>query len=300
MDNTIYFGAPGALVPLYQPSGGVDGARLRQVASFGTGTGGMRVGKTVNGVRTYQLNYGGLDYSNFALLEAYDQGHMGPGPFVLLDPARRNLLTANQSASGAVTNDATDFLVVADSGQVVTADLQLPGNTPRSIKWLANAGAPVVAQLQLSSASAEWPGIPVVSRPYSWSFWALGGGSDAIVDFVQGLMWLNSYGVLISTTTGPTKTTSTTAQLVKQENVIPPAGAVYVVPTITMTGSTISLGTQLNFWGFQMNEGSFVDSVWTPGTGVMPVQVMSMADHWVQNVPTYRQSNTLVLQEVGV
>jgi len=111
IDTNVYFGAPGSLLTLPWPRGGIGGTRGRNVSQFLLGSGGQQVWKTLSGKRTYQLGYQSLDYATFAQLEAFDQGHNGPGPFAILDPGRRNLLTANQSAATSLTNDTTGFTI---------------------------------------------------------------------------------------------------------------------------------------------------------------------------------------------
>jgi hypothetical protein len=299
-DYTIYFGLPGSLISLFDPAGGVSGTRIRQVAAFTTGSGNARVGKSVNGVRSYSLNYGGLGYTNFALLEAFDAGHMGVGPFVLLDPGRRNLLTANQSASGSVTNDATGFTYIGTSGISLSATALVTRGFPRSLRMTSTV-APSTSKITLGSAAPVWPGIPVAPRPYSFGYWALGSGSDPTVTEDAALQWLSSTGAVLSTTSGTAVSVDSTGwKLVRVQNAVPPSGAVYMLPTIEMTAATISNGTVVDRSGFILNEGDTLDPVWTPGTGVLPVVVMGIEDNQPQGVPYFRRDNTLRLQEVGV
>lgn len=111
MDTNVYFGTPGAMLTIPQPRGGVGGSRLRLAAPFQLGSGGQQYWRTLSGKRTYQLGYESLDYGTYAQLLAFDQGHNGPGPFALLDPGQRNLLTPNQSSATSVTNDTADFTI---------------------------------------------------------------------------------------------------------------------------------------------------------------------------------------------
>lgn len=298
-DQRIYFGRPGAVQEIWCPFTGVGSPRQRATTTFLTASGGARVQRTRGGNRTYTLDYGGLGDRAFRYLEAFDAGHQGPGPFVLLDPARRNLLSVNQSSGTSDSNTADGFAFSGGSGQAFSSSPLNGQGLPRSMLWTSTATAPSVAQMRLANPSPEWPGWPVIGRPYSFGFWVTGGGSDAAVDFTPSFDWLDAAGALISTTTGPTFTTSTTPQLVKIENANPPSTAVWCQPYMPATGATISSGTLLYFAKGQLNEGSTLDKDWSPGTGLLPVQLVSLGDVWAFLDPTFHKSPGLVLQEVG-
>lgn len=111
----IYFGAPGALITIPQPRGGIQSTRNRPASTFTTASGGARAGKSISGKRKFTLNWQQLWYETFAQIQAYDQGHNGDGPFVIHDPASTNWLTVNQSGATSLTND-TDGFTLAASG----------------------------------------------------------------------------------------------------------------------------------------------------------------------------------------
>ena len=101
----MYFGRPGSLFEIPHPRGGARLTRDRPTSTFRTAAGSARVGKTSEGVRQYTLAWEQLWYETFAQLEAFDQGHEGPGPFALIDPGRINMLTVNQSSATSLLND---------------------------------------------------------------------------------------------------------------------------------------------------------------------------------------------------
>jgi hypothetical protein len=103
-DNKIYLGRPGAYVTLRAPRGTLESTRARRIATFELGVGGTAVDQMVGGARAYTINYEQLFREDFAVLQAFLDGHEGPGPFVLFDPAQRNMLPANISAATSVTN----------------------------------------------------------------------------------------------------------------------------------------------------------------------------------------------------
>ena len=111
MTGEIYFGTPGSLIEIPHPRGGVQSTRVRPNSTFQTASGGARFGKTINGKRKFTLNWERLFYDTYADLLQYEQGHMGPGPFVLHDPSATNWLTPNQAAATSLRNDPLGFSV---------------------------------------------------------------------------------------------------------------------------------------------------------------------------------------------
>lgn len=103
-DNRIYLGRVGALAALRSPRGTLDAPRARRTSTFELGVGGAAVDQMIGGSRTYTINYEQLQYADFVTLQAYADGHEGPGPFVLLDPGQRNQLPANIAGATSVTN----------------------------------------------------------------------------------------------------------------------------------------------------------------------------------------------------
>lgn len=110
-DTRIWFGRPGALFSIPHPKGTFGATRERLVDMFPLGNGGYRIDQMVGGSRAYVIPYEGLSRETFALLQAFADGHEGPGPFALLDPGQRNMLPANVSAATSVTNGGDQFAI---------------------------------------------------------------------------------------------------------------------------------------------------------------------------------------------
>jgi hypothetical protein len=297
-DNNLYLGIPGALSTIVWPKGGLSGPRGRLVSEFTLGSGGRQIWKTVNGKRTYVINYGALDLASFSMLEAFDQGHMGPGPFALLDPGRRNQLTANQSAATSLTN-GTDNFTVAGTGGTIASSSALVLRGPRSLLWTLNIAAPASGTVSLDSPTTDWPGIPVASRPYAFGCWVR-TQVDASVTLQARLTWYDTSGATLSTSTGNATVCGTAGWTQVWVTASPPASGAYVNGSLAVSGATVSVGAKLYLDQFQLNEGTTVDTAWSPGTGVFPVQVMSLSDAQQWMFPDYRVGPVLTLAEVGV
>lgn len=290
----MYFGRPGSLFEIPHPRGGVRGPRERAVAVFKTAAGSARVGTSDSGVRQYVLSWEQLWYETFAQLEAFDQGHEGPGPFALIDPGRINMLTTNQSSATSHLN-STDNFTVAGSGGTLTSSTVDTNRGPRSLAWnfaFASSGA-----LTLDAPSFDWPGIPVVEGvALTFSFYAKGAGGDAVMSVTPKLEWADIDGVVLSTDSGSALTTNSSAFQLASVTATPPASAVYVLCKVDATGQSSSSVLRLD--SFQLEAASTASS-WRPGTGVMPVAVVSFADEWPWEAATFRRGPVLTLQEVA-
>ena len=293
MDTAIYFGPAGSLRKIFDPTGGMLVTRDISTSVFVTGAGGVRTAKALNGMRQYTLDYAALGRKNFEYLSAFQQGHMGPGPFVLLDPGRRNLLTVNQSSSTSQTNDTRDF-TVSGTGGTISSDASLATSFPRSLKWSFATTTPGSASLLLDKPSSIWPGIPVTNRQYAFACNAIGGP----VTVALTIKWMDLAGATLATSTGTAVATSTSAWTPLLVTALPPANAVWAQCGLAPTLATIAAGESVNFTAFQFVEGSQPDANWAPGTGVYPVQVMSIPEQYGFAEPGMLVSPTLVLQEV--
>lgn len=300
-DSNLYFGQPGSLVTLPHPRGGVATTRVRPTFEFPLGNGEQRVDKAVAGSRRFVLSWERLTFSAFESIHAYDQGHMGPGPFVLLDPGQQhNMLTVNQSSSTSLIND-TDNFSIAGSGCSIASSATLATGVPRSLAWSFNFTNPAsgAAILTLDSPYAGWPGVPVVvGRNLAFSFLARGGGADAIVSYLPELLWYDSAAALLSTTTGSVVTTSSGAWTEGLVTAAAPASAAFVLPRVHyQSGATA--GSIGYFSSFALEDGT-TRGTWRPGTGTLPVQVVSFEEGWPWLYPDeVRERPTLVLREDG-
>lgn len=294
-DTAIYFGRPGSLITIQHPRGGFKAPRPRPRTPFTTVGGGVRVGQLAGGKRTYTLSYGSLQYTDFADLFAYDQGHNGTGPFVLLDPGQRNQLTVNQSSATSETNSSDNF-TVAGSGVTLTSSSTTYRRGPRAAAL--NFTYAASGSLTLDTPAPDWYGIPVASRPYVFSFYALGGGTDAIVTLTPTLRWYSTAGAVLSTSTGTPTATNGSTWTQMYVNATTPASGAYALCSVTASAATVSAGSIVYFDQFQFEEGSS-PTTWRPGTGVMPVVPWSIEDQWIWTATDYRLSPVLILQEVG-
>lgn len=298
-DTNLYLGRPGALEVIYAPKGNVERTRVRQVNVFGLGGGGYRVSKQLGGARRYQIDYTRLTYETFKTLEAYEQGHNGVGPFVFLDPSQRNILTPNQSSATSERNDTSNF-TVSGSGATIASSSTVYRRGPRSLALTFQYDG-ATGGVACDTPAPEWTGFPLTTgRRMCFSAWVLGGGTDGAMTVRATIRLYDITGALLTTFIDLTTVTTNTGawQQVSVQNLNPSSTQVYAIPRLDVISGVnagdILYADQLNF-----HEGTVNDTTWSPGTGILPVSVVSLADAWPITAPTYREKPTLILQEVG-
>lgn len=298
-DLNMYLGIPGALEVIACPKGATDQTRIRQVDVFSLANGGMRVQKLLGGARRHTINYARLGYNEFKVLEAYDQGHKGPGPFVLLSPGIRNILTPNQSGTTSERNNTNGF-TLSGTGASIDSSSAAYRRGPRALRWVfAASGTPAGTAVGVDTPSTEWAGFPVhVGRSVVLSCYAKGGGTDGAVGFQLDLRWLSTAGATLSTTNGSVVTTNSAAWQQAICAGTPPASAAYVLPILRCV-SGIAVGDIVYIDELMLHEGSTPDTTWDPGGGILPVAPISVMDAWPYQAGLYRERPTAIFQEVG-
>lgn len=196
----FWLGKLGALAALPTPRPGLTPTSVRagtvaqtigggQVASFASPT----------GRRVYQMAWNHLPPESYTMLEEFFTGARGRGPFILLDPARRNLLSANQSGTTSATSDTSGFTV--DPSEAVTSTSDTYSRGPQSLRWtLPGVVTSGVLDLDPPGRLAGWPTPPGQS-------WTLSGllnlaGVAASVTVTPTLSWRRIDGSEVSASTG--------------------------------------------------------------------------------------------------
>lgn len=297
-DTRLYFGRPGLLAAIRSPKGSVSATRQRRIATFELGVGGTAVDQMVGGARTYVIEYEQLTRADWAILEAFAQGHEGPGPFALLDPGQRNMLPVNMSGATSDTN-GTDNFSIAGSGCTIASSSTYTDAGPRTLAWTFSNGSPGAS----AALTPDWPssvfpyGVPaVVGRSLTFSAYVRGGGTDAIVTYTPQLIYRDITGAVLSTTSGTPVASASGAFAQMFVTAVAPASTAYADWKIAYT-SGVSAGA-IGYWRrFLLNEGTTPDATWTPGTGVWPVRFGELPYAWPFLSPELRERPSVALIE---
>lgn len=211
MAVTFYLGPVGNLQALPMEGGPVDATltvptAVHQIA-------GLRGGRVVDRVgaakRTYKLPGEWLTTESLAVLESLYLGAYGPGPYVLLDPWRQNLLTANQSSGTDVGRDTTGF--VAITGTLTSSAAQADHGT-RSLAWAVTAANQRMMQGSLANTTNATPALDTPVLPSTvYSFGNRMRLSASTGTARVDVYWFTAAGVFISASTGTATALSNSA-----------------------------------------------------------------------------------------
>lgn len=263
---TTYLGPVGNLVALPSIGRGVKAdlqqpTAVHQIAGLRGGRVVQRVGKPL---RTYSLEREFLSLDEVSALESLYLGAYGPGPYVLLEPWRQNLLSPNQSTGTDHLADTTGF--AANAGTITSSTAQADVGL-RSLAWAVTAAN----QQVLTGSSTSLTGsdgtvdIPVMAATvYSARVRARLSASTGTVRL--DMRWYDKAGAFISASTG-TATALATGSFTDCPctNITSPAGAALLrlAPINTVMGAAQTI--YLDRW--QLQQQATLDA-WTVGTGV--------------------------------
>lgn len=197
----FYLGNAGASVQLPYAIRPHDPTLVRPASVKQTIGGGQVVGRPPGpGRRTYQVVFNWLAAEDLTVLEEFYAGARGPGPFALLDPGRRNKLTANQASTGAVGGDTTGFEVDATEQVSLSTEL-LIGAGLSTLRW--DLPVTVTSGVLALPAPTGLVGVPAPAGQ-AWTFSAqlAGTGADPFVSVMAALQWLDPTGMVVATTFG--------------------------------------------------------------------------------------------------
>lgn len=299
----VYFGRPGALTTLPYPRGGIQPVYDRPAYDFVTGSGGHRIAKLEDGSRTWAMNWNALGADSLGKLERYDHGHMGVGPWALVDPTRVNMLTANQSSATSLKATVEGFSsFAANHGTAMTntnpAHIHRAG-APRSLEWRFTVAPFTAPKLDLDAVWSGWFGIPTVpGRTYTWSCWVKPDGViDASIQVEAKIQWRDAAGVIVGAeATGSIQTVTGWTRLICTSTA--PVGSAFGSPRNVAVGSSITTGGSLFIDEPQFEDGSAATD-WLPGTGSYPVETLGVGGEapWAA---VWRTGVTMVVREVDL
>lgn len=301
----VYFGRPGSLIKLPWPRDGIAKDYDREVFEFVTGSGQRQVSSLMGGSRLYELSWRALHTDNYGILERFWTGNAGVGPWALIDPSIKNMLLPNQASATSISNDTTGFYTsngASNMGDLISNDAGGTtlhgGYNARSLRWYFSVDASAMTPvLNLVTPYRDWTGFPVApGLSYMWSFWVKPDGVvDTAITVSATLTWYDSAGTQLSVVTGAA--TSVTAWTSLSAGGVAPAGAAFAAPRISVTGSTITTGASLYVDELMLEQDSVVND-WAPGTGIRPVEIVSLTDSVPFNT-RFKNDISLSLRELA-
>ena len=239
---TFYFGKPAAgLVALPNPLRNITPTNDRAATVHTSSSGARQVDLAPRTRRTFTIGWAWLSPEVFSVLEEFYTGARGPGPFVLLDPGRRNHLTANQSGATSQTNDATGFVVAAGSGEFVASSSAPVLRGPRALRW-SLPGTVVSGVLDLTPPFGLVAFPVPAGTPWTFSGQATAAGMAPSVTITPTLSWRRADGSELSITSGTPVAVGAGWSAWSVSVAAVPAGALYVCPQLRVAPGLLYAG----------------------------------------------------------
>lgn len=120
--GAFYLGTPGAMQKLRMPDSGYSSNASRAEVVQTLLSGSTVVNRVIDFSRTWGLPFSGMTADVANVFEAFYTGALGPGPFALVDPAWRNVLTDYASSMGAKVTTVTGWALSVTSTQTLAYD----------------------------------------------------------------------------------------------------------------------------------------------------------------------------------
>lgn len=228
---TFWFGKPAqGLVALPPPLKGLTPTVERAGTIHISSSGGRQVDLAPRQRRTFTVSWAELDPPTYSVLEEFFVGARGPGPFVLLDPGRRNHLAPNQSGATSQLNDPTGFAVLASSGEFLASATGPTVRGPRSLRWLLPATVTSgVLDFTPPPGLVGWP--TPAGQPWTFSGQISAPGQTGVT-VTPALSWRRQDGTEVAATLGTPVAAGAAYAPYVVSAASPPAGALYVRPQL--------------------------------------------------------------------
>jgi len=264
---TIYLGPVGALQSLPSVGRGFAanvalGTAAHEIAG---GRGGRVVDRVGAPLRTWTMGRAFLTLDEIGVLEGLALGGYGAGPFVLLDPWQRNLLSPNQSSGTDVLDDTTGFVAV--TGSVSSSTAQADAGQ-RSLAWAVTAANQRVMTGATAATTTALPATDIPVLPSTAYIARARGRLSASTGTVRlDVFWYKADGTAASTASnsGSTQALATGSFTSFTVSATSPADAALARLSVINTVMGAAQTIYLDAW--QAQQAAALDA-WTVGLGV--------------------------------
>ncbi len=274
---TVYLGPPGTILTLPSVQLGQDVGLQRAGSVRQLLSGGSAVDTIGSPHRRITLDWPYLTDANFAAVEALVSGVYGPGPYVMVDTNRVNLLPPNVAAPTSIRADTYPWGTSTGSMSSVSTPTPLAGR--RILSWTpgtAGAGDAILYGQTFGLVPAL--AAPVISG-LTYSFSASLRTTTGTATMGARIDSFSASGTVLSSSSGSTASIGTGAwTTLSVSNVTPNAAAVYVGASVDVPAGTTTQVIVTDRW--LMVLGGTLPAAWTRGTGVPRVMVDQLSDSY--------------------
>lgn len=239
---SFWLGKPGALTQIRMPDGGIarDGVDNFAVHNL---LDGQSVDRSPYLCRTWTFSHQWLTPDVMSVFMEYATRQRGIGPFILIDPQMKNLLTPNQ-ASGTDALHSSEGFATVSTGDTLTSITGWAGQGERSLQWswMPVTGASGVLRVPTQTGLYGFCLPPGATFAFSGLLQSLAAGEGVSVPVMPQVVLMNGQGSVQSTVRSGVITAATgTPQSFCVTGIVPTGSAgVYVEPQFAVTGTAVS------------------------------------------------------------
>lgn len=272
-----WLGTPGAMQKLPQITNNVvEAPRSRSVQSTVTADGGTTTVALMDAKTAWALSWAYLSEQEADLIDSFADGLFGAGPFRLVDPTRRNVLSMDDSTMGLRSYAASRW--VASSGPLTSNPTGGPAGLPSAaLVWSSMpVGASLVLPSLTSTTNVDITAAPVLLADEAVSLSLYVKASTATSHFLQ-IAGYSATGLLTGT---PLQVTIPVTTTWRRFAVTATPGyfgsAVFVSPRLVAGATSVS---SLSVAAAQLEYGQVTD--WQRGYGAPQVNITAAPGHSV-------------------
>lgn len=258
---SFWLGKPGALTQIRMAGAGISRPLIDNFAPRNL-LDGQSVDRSPYGCRSWQFTYEWLTPDVMSVLMEYATRQRGIGPFILVDPHMKNLLTPNQ-ASGTDALHSTEGFATVSTGDVLSSITGYAAQGERSLQWSWTPVTGAAGVLRVPSPTGLYGFCmpPGVTFAFSGLLQSSAAGEGVSVPVMPQVVLMNGIGAVQSTVRNSVITAVTGApQSFCVVGIVPTGSAgVYLEPQFAVTGSGVS--------GI-LNSNPYFETTISPWTGV--------------------------------
>lgn len=241
---SFWLGKPGALTQIRMPDAGiqrdgVDNFAVRNLLD------GQSVDRSPYLCRTWTFQHQWLTPDVMSVFMEYATRQRGIGPFILIDPQMKNLLSPNQ-ASGTDALHTTEGFAVTGTGESLSSSTAWFQQGERSTAWNFTQAVGVnggVLRLQTPTGLYGW--CAPTGKAIAFSGYV--SSTYESLDVQPRIVWLSAAGAQVGVVTGSVISTVLATGSPFCVTGAMPANATYFAPEFVATGASFSSFAEDNF-----------------------------------------------------
>ena len=240
---SFWLGKPGSLVQIRMPDAGigregVDNFAVRNLLD------GQAVDRSPYLCRTWTFQHQWLTPDVMSVFMEFATRQRGIGPFILIDPQMKNLLSPNQ-ASGTDALHTAEGFAVTGTGESLSSSTAWFQQGERSVAWNFSRAVSTGGVLRLQAPSQLYGWCAPTGKGIAFSGYMT--STLESVDARPRIVFLSSAGVQVGVVTGGVISTVISTGSPFCVTGAMPSNAVYFAPEVVVSGTSLAAFAEDNF-----------------------------------------------------